>query len=490
MTSILNKTEHRTIDYVPKSERHGRLLDQSTIWFAGSGEVLSFATGIIGITLGLNLAWTLIGMAVGMALSTLLVSAHASQGPHLGLPQMVQSRPQFGRYGALLIWTVAILLYWGFIVSCFNFLEVTAIQIVHVTSYWWVLPAVVLSAILAIYGYDLLHASQRYISYVLVVILAVFFIGTFVRQGFPLESLNLIGTFDAVKFMVVVSTSFAYALTWAVFVSDYSRYLPADTSHRALISWTSAGVWGGCFFMAAVGSIAAVLFPVADMIPAVQQASDRIFPGFGAILIGFGTIALISYIGMCIYGGALTLISAVDSFRPTVPSRSVRALVMVGFTATAAYVGHVLPQEFLSTGFVVALTVAGLFLAPWTAVNLVDYFVIRRAQYSITEIFNPTGIYKRWNWRGLLSYAIGFTVMLPFAVIGSYSGIVAQLLGGVDISLFVGIPLAGFVYFLLSRNLDLTQERAIIAAEAPLLDGGTTSPHNQVAQGDPAPVST
>ena len=306
-------------------------------------------------------------MAVGMAGSTLLVSAHASQGPHLGLPQMVQSRPQFGRYGALLIWTVAILLYWGFIVSCFNFLEVTAIQIVHVTSYWWVLPTVVLSAILAIYGYDLLHASQRYISYILVVILTTFFVGTLARNGFPVESLNLIGTFDTVKFMVVVSTSFAYALTWAVFVSDYSRYLPEDTSHRALISWTSAGVWGGCFFMAAVGSIAAVLFPASDMIPAVQQASDRVFPGFGAILIGFGTIALITYIGMCTYGGALTLISAVDSFRPTVPSRSVRALVMVGFTASAAYVGHVLPQEFLSTGFVIALTVAGLFLAPWTA---------------------------------------------------------------------------------------------------------------------------
>ena len=360
----------------------------------------------------------------------------------LGLPQMVQSRPQFGRYGALLIWTVAILLYWGFIVSCFNFFEVTAVQIVGVTSYWWILPAVVLSAILAIYGYDLLHASQRYISYILVVLLVVFFVGTFVRHGFPYESLSLSGTFDAAKFLVVVSTSFAYALTWAVFVSDYSRYLPEETSHRSLIAWTSGGVFGGCYFMAAVGSIAAVLFPAADMIPAVQKAADRVLPGFGDVLIAFGTIALISYIGMCIYGGALTLISAADAFRPTVPTRRVRALVMIVFTATAAYVGHALPQEFLSTGFAVALTVAGLFLAPWTAVNLVDYFVIRKAQYSITEIFNPAGIYGRWNWRGLLSYAVGFTSMLPFAIIGNYQGVIASRIG-VDISLFVGIPLAG-----------------------------------------------
>ncbi len=483
MSVIVDKTERRTIDYVPKSERHGRLIDQSTIWFAGSGEVLSFATGIIGITIGLNLAWTLIGMALGMALSTGLVSAHASQGPHLGLPQMVQSRPQFGRYGALLIWTVAILLYWGFIVSCFNFLEATAVQIVHVHTYWWILPAVVISAILAIYGYDLLHASQRYISYILVVLLVVFFVGTFARGGFPYQSLNLIGTFDTAKFLVVVSTSFAYALTWAVFVSDYSRYLPEETSHRSLIAWTSAGVWGGCFFMAAVGSVAAVLFPTAEMIPAVQEAADRVLPGFGAVLIAFGTIALISYIGMCIYGGALTLISAVDAFRPTVPTRSVRALVMIVFTATAAYVGHTLPEAFLSTGFAIALTVFGLFLAPWTAINLVDYFVIRKAKYSVTEIFNPAGIYGRWNWRGLLAYGVGFVVMLPFAIIGNYHGSIANLLGGVDISLFVGIPLAGLTYWLLARNVDLTRERAIIAAEASLLD-----PDPGKSESDPTPA--
>ena len=28
---------------------------------------------------------------------------------------------------------------------------------------------------------------------------------------------------------------------------------------------------------------------------------------------------------------------------------------------------------------------------PWTAVNLVDYYVVRRGHYAIAEIFNPTG---------------------------------------------------------------------------------------------------
>jgi len=38
----------------------------------------------------------------------------STQGPQLGLPQMIQSRPQFGRRGALLVWAVALVTYIGF----------------------------------------------------------------------------------------------------------------------------------------------------------------------------------------------------------------------------------------------------------------------------------------------------------------------------------------------------------------------------------------
>jgi nucleobase:cation symporter-1, NCS1 family len=489
------QAETRTIDYIPRAERHGRLADQASIWFSGSGEVLSFATGIIGITIGLNLGWTLIGLAVGTLLGTALVSAHATQGPHLGLPQMLQSRPQFGRYGSLLIWAVAILVYWGFVISCYNFVEVTGSEVAGLDNYGWVAAAVVIATVLAIYGYDFLHASQRYISYVLIVVLTVFFVGTFLRSGFPYETLNLVGTFDPAKFIVVVTTSLAYSLTWAFFVSDYSRYLPDETSHRSIIAWTSVGVFSGSFFMAAVGSIAAALYPSAGMIPAVWEAANRVFPGFGPALILFGTIALVSYIGMCIYGGALTMISAFDTFRPTRPTPRNRAAVMIVFSAVAAYIGHVLPQEFLTTAFATVLAVAGLFMAPWTAINLTDYFVIRKSRYSILEIFNPKGLYGRWNWRGLTAYFIGFFVMLPFAVFGNYRGALVEYVGGVDISLFIGIPIAGLTYWLLARSQDLTAEKALIAAEDPVLQAtgdtrlAAATPAEASAGHDPAPAT-
>jgi purine-cytosine permease-like protein len=43
---------------------------------------------------------------------------HSTQGPQLGLPQLIQSRPQFGYYGALLVWIVALVAYIGY--NAFN----------------------------------------------------------------------------------------------------------------------------------------------------------------------------------------------------------------------------------------------------------------------------------------------------------------------------------------------------------------------------------
>ena len=44
---------------------------------------------------------------------------------------------------------------------------------------------------------------------------------------------------------------------------------------------------------------------------------------------------------------------------------------------------------------------------PWTAINLVDFYVVRKGHYSVREIFNPHGMYGRWSWRGLPPTASG-----------------------------------------------------------------------------------
>jgi nucleobase:cation symporter-1, NCS1 family len=107
---------------------------------------------------------------------------------------------------------------------------------------------------------------------------------------------------------------------------------------------------------------------------------------------------------------------------------------------------------------------------PWTAVNLVDYYVVRRGHYAIAEIFKPNGMYGRWGIRGVAAYLIGFAAMVPFFNVSSaagtlYEGPVAKALNGADISFFIGLPVAGILYWLFSRNIDVEAETRIAKAE-------------------------
>src|SRR6516225_3028156 len=102
--------EQHHIGVIPESDRHGRPRDQFTLWFAANANVVNFTLGVLAIVFGLNLFWALVAIVVGNVLGMLLTALHAWQGPRLGVPQMIQSRGQFGFYGASFIILVSIVL--------------------------------------------------------------------------------------------------------------------------------------------------------------------------------------------------------------------------------------------------------------------------------------------------------------------------------------------------------------------------------------------
>ncbi len=127
------------------------------------------------------------------------------------------------------------------------------------------------------------------------------------------------------------------------------------------------------------------------------------------------------------------------------------------------------PDSYQSTltGF---LTLMLYFLVPWSAVNLVDYYWVRRGMYSVLEIFSHDSIYRRWAWRGLVAYAAGFLVMVPFFALPSFTGPAARALGGVDLSILFGLPVSGLLYYVLARNLNLAEEKKACRASLMALE--------------------
>src|SRR6202012_5629799 len=167
--------------------------------------------------------------------------------------------------------------------------------------------------------------------------------------------------------------------------------------------------------------------------------------------------------------------SGIDSFKKIRPPLTLR-IVTVGLTAVLSLIGALAAtQNFLGNFNNFLLLILYLFI-PWTAVNLVDYYIVRRGHYAIAEIFNPRGLYGRWGWRGIVSYLIGFAAMTPFFNVGTlYEGGAAKALDGADISFFIGLPVAGILYYVLSRSVDVAAERRVAEAEAAELDPGAAA---------------
>jgi nucleobase:cation symporter-1, NCS1 family len=169
--------------------------------------------------------------------------------------------------------------------------------------------------------------------------------------------------------------------------------------------------------------------------------------------------------------------------------------VTIAFTAVLSLVGALAAsQNFLANFENFLLLVLYLFI-PWTAVNLIDYFVVRSGHYAIAEIFDPHGIYGRWGWRGIVSYLVGFAAMVPFFSTGLYTGPIAEALGGADLSLFIGLPVAGGLYWLLARTIDVESETRIAMAEAVELEEEARrheaiAPRGSDREGHPGPHGT
>jgi NCS1 family nucleobase:cation symporter-1 len=472
--------EVRSIDYVPKNERHGKVWHIGPLWFMSNAQIATLAIGVVSFAAGGNLIWSLIAIVLGLIIGTIFMAAHSSQGPKLGLPQMIQSRPQFGYIGALLVWLFAFLQYAGF--NIFNTVLAGnaltgALHIGTGSDPFWFWLITVVAVVIALFGYDLIHRMERYLAYITVIVLALLTLSALIHLHLPAGSFNL-GDFNAVAFFSQLGVVAGYQISWAIYVSDYSRYLPADTPTSSTFRWTFWGsAVGGAWviFLGAYLAAAVKGFSANNPVSAIQGVADSLFPGFGSIALVVIALGLIAVIVLNMYGGSLTLISSIDSFKKIRPTVRVR-IVTVVITAAISGILSLYASSNFAADFSDFLLLVLYFFIPWTAINLTDYFIVRRGHYAISEIFKPHGIYHRWGWAGITAYLVAFACMTPFFDIsGFYVGFVSKAMGGVDISLFIGLPIGAALYWLFTRNLDVAAERRLADEQADDLERAAQS---------------
>ncbi len=453
--------ETRSIDYVPDDERHGKVSHQGPFWFVGNFQPFTLALGFVGPSLGLSLWWTVVAGIAGIAFGTLFMAFHATQGPVLGLPQMIQSRAQFGFRGVLLPLIGTLFTFVGF-----NVVDVVIIKSGLEEIFGWnsVVVAVVITVVaagLAIFGHDLLHKAFRVLFWISLPLWLVLTYG--VLSGAVVATAATAGSLSWVAFLAQFGVAASYNITYAPYVSDYSRYLPRDTRPASIIASVFVGATASPVWLIPLGAWMATSLGASDALAGINATGNATVPLLGSVLAVVATLVLVATMGLNAYSGMLTVVTGLDSVRSVRPTRRLRvitiAVLAVGWLAMSLLLSNA--TAALNTTLLIMLYL----LVPWTAVNLTDFFFVRRGHYVIADLFTPAGVYGAWSWRGLAAFAAGIAAEIPFLVLPFFTGPAATAMGDVDIAFVVGLLVSGLVYIALSRSLDVSHELDLIAGD-------------------------
>jgi NCS1 family nucleobase:cation symporter-1 len=453
--------ERRSITFVPEHERHGRVIDQGPFWFLSNFHFFAIAIGFVGPSLGLSLGYTALAGTLGILIGTTFQAFHASQGAELGLPQMIQSRAQFGYRGVM----VPLL---ATFVSLVGYNVVSTVIISEGLQTLWsinrstaAMGISLLAAVLAVWGYDWLHRVFRILFWISLPLFSILSIAVLVGKAGGTTAPG--SGFNGVAFITQLSSAASFNVTAAPYVSDYSRYLPTRTPRAAIIINVFLGSALSAIWLIALGAWLATHMGVTDGLMALKQSGDVVAPGLGSVLAITSMVALVATVGMNAYSAMLTLITTVDCIRTVQPSQTLRITMIAVITLLWIMVAVFFGGDaitYVNTMLVMML----YFLMPWTAVNLIDYFLLRRGRYSIPDLLAPNGLYGAWGGRGLTAYGIGFMASIPFFVVPNvYTGPLAARLGGVDLGWLVSLAAASAAYLILSWKFDPAAESVAIA---------------------------
>lgn len=445
--------EARGIDFIPPDERHGRPRDLFAVWAAANINYLYIVLGGLLTVFGLGV-WQAMAVVVVGNLFWAPIGIIATSGPVAGAPSSVIMRAMFGSTGnrinlGVFNWPVfiayeainlcvgalagyAVIAAWGATLS-----TPAKVAIVVVTA--------AVTLVISVYG----HATIMRMSgiFTLVLALAMAALGIFVVAHAdwsyqPTAGLTGGGLWAVIASGVVLIA--AAPLSWGI-SPDYARYLPADTSGRAVALWTALGGFLPSVLLGWVGVWAGTVIDMDDAQTNLAQIVPAWFYPLFLLCIVIGSIA----------NNVLTMYSSGLCLQAVgIPLRRAVTVLFDGLLGVAIACYALFVSDFTSAlGNILELTI--IVLGPSIAIYLTDQW-LRRNSYDGAAL-NETGAgnvawYDRgFNIAGLAAFALGAVAAALCVQNSLYTGPVAAALGGADLSWLAGPAVAGVVYAVVTR---------------------------------------
>ena len=416
---------------IPPGNRYGSARRLFTVWFAPQVNMTVVFTGTLAVVLGLGFWLGLLAMVIGTVVGSLAVGYLSTWGPRTGTAQLPNARMAFGGtvgVVAVIQWLSSIA--WDGLVGLFGGEALAEL----VGMPFWLAVVIVLAAqgAVGVFGYEVIHRVQAVMTVVLIVTFAVFawkLIGG--HQVISLPTLS--GADLAGAFALEVTIALSLAISWASYASDYSRYLPVNTSRKAVFGYTFGGLAVAYIAVQAIGVAAA-----GTLTDQTAQGVREIMGGgvLGAVALLVIALGSVASNAMNDYSGSLALQTVGVRVR-----RPVSAVVVVVIAFALIMWLH---SGDLASRFQGVLLFISYWIPAFVAIVAIDW----RYRSAGRDTVNPAAeVTPRTDGLvALAAFFVAFAAAVPFMHTNLIVGPVATAVHGADLAYFVNFLVAAAVY--------------------------------------------
>ncbi|MBF5008121.1 purine-cytosine permease family protein [Burkholderia pseudomultivorans] len=439
--------EKRSIEFIPHSERYGTPKRLFTIWFSANMQVTALVVGTLGIVSGLSFFWTIVGLVIGNVIGTIFMAAHSAQGPHLGIPQMIQSRAQFGVFGAALPLIIVTLAYVLFVAADGVVMRESMKAIYPMTDDQAIILFQVVTFVISYIGYELIHklgASMTVLSFLIFAATAILVLHS---SHAPLPSYTVHHGFSMGAFNLVVAQAASWTLGFGPYVADYSRYLPDSVRTRDTFWYTYLGGLLGSLSVMVLGAGLATV--TSSVVNDPGTAIAAFFGPWAKPALFIIVLGVLVFNVLSLYSAYMSSVTIFSGFRKVSHIRkSTKFFVLALLCALATWIA-IATQYHFNDYFADILNAQIYVLVPWSSINLVDYYLVRRGKYSVDDMYDPDGQYGTFNLKTIAIYCAGIASTIPFMDLSFYHSHFARVIGA-DVSWIPSLIVPGALYYFLS----------------------------------------
>ena len=442
--------ENYTIGFIPESARYGHPRRLFTIWFSANLQLLALSVGAFGTLSGMSLAWTIVALLIGNTVGTVFMAAHSAQGPQLGVPQMIQSRAQFGVIGAALP-LISVVGAYTLYTALDAIIVRHAIQsLVPMSENVAIVMFGLAALIVAFVGYELIHRIGGMLSIAsgLVVTATAILLASQVSWPQALFASPGGHGFIVAGFLVTISQSTSWCLSASPYVADYSRYLPGNVAPARTFWYTASGNFLGATAMMVLGAFLAQHFLTISQDPSIGIPAlfGRVGPAVKLVLIGGVFLGVV----MNFYSSYMSVVTiSTGSIKTFSMSKGYKLAIMSVLMVISVTLAIGTKDDF-DAYFADVLGIVIYVLIPWSAINLSDYYLVRHGHYRIDDLFDSAGEYGRFNKGAIAVYLIAIAAQIPFMRLSFYIGPVARWLHA-DLAWLPGLIVPAVLFTVLER---------------------------------------